>query len=310
MAKTVRKLEQLITLALAAEWNKLRNDLVVLVKDTSIQHFDAVPLVAALPAAPTNTATCISCATSLTTLFNQHLASVIDATTGQGAHRVADTNNPVATSVVDDIDKACTRLSLFSSALYTHESQTGVHINNDVTAAPTPAACHSYDQLVAQVNHGYTDYEAHRILTTGNVHLHADSTNVTGTSTATNLATSITRINALVTAFLAHVILVGAGGSQVHLASGATALTAALAALPVASDRATAYAAAVAFQAAYNEHCTNTTAHTIADATNQMTDTNVNEWYTASLTAAACSTAIGVHIAKGLNSTALNLVAP
>ena len=310
MATTVRKLYQLVALALADEWNKLRNDLVVLVKDTSIQHFDTVPLVASLPAYPTNTATCISCATALTTGFNAHLASHVSATTGQGAHRVADASNPVATSVVDDIDKACTRLSLFSSALYTHESQTGVHINNDVTAAPTPAACHSYDQLVAQVNHGYTDYEAHRILTTSNIHLHADATNVTGTSTATNLATSITRINALVTNFLAHSIMVGAGGSQVHLASGATALTAALAALPVASDRATAYAAAVAFQAAFNEHCANTTAHTVADATNPMTDTDVNEYHSAVLTATACIDAIGAHIAKGFNSSALNLVAP
>ncbi len=310
MAITVRKLYQLVALALADEWNKLRNDLVVLVKDTSIQHFDTVPLVSSLPAYPTDTATCISCATSMTTGFNAHLASHISATTGQGAHRVADTANPVATSVVDDIDKACTRLSLFSAALYSHESQSGVHINNDTTAAPTPAAAHSYDQLVVAANHAYTDYEAHRVLTTSNVHLHADATNVTGTSTATNLATSITRVNALVTNFLAHAILVGTGGSQVHLADGTTALVAALAALPVASDRPTAYAAMVAFQAAFNEHCANTTAHTIADATNPMTDTDVNEYHSAVLTATACIDAIGVHIAKGFSSSALNLVAP
>lgn len=310
MANTVRKLYQLVSFAMADEWNKLRKDLVTLVKDTSIQHFETIPLVAALPAAPTSTATCITHATSLTTLFNQHLASAISATTGQGAHRVADAANPVAVTAVTDIDTACTRLSLFSSALYTHESQAGVHINNDATGAPTPATCHSYDQLVVAVNHAYTNYGAHRVLTTSNVHLHADATNVESSSSASNLATSITRLNDLATNLAAHVILVGTGGSQVHLASGATALIAAMTALNPCTDRATAYALAVAYQAAFNEHCANLTAHTIADATNPMTDTNVNEYYSATLTAAACATALGVHIAKGFSSSALNLVAP
>ncbi len=125
------------------------------------------------------------------------------------------------------------------------------------------------------INEEFTDYNAHVILTTGTVHTNADTVDQVSAGTypsATNTATRIARINALVTAAKLHTVKGTGGTPATHINAGgdAAGLTA-LNALPVATDDDSALVAALGFKAWLNTHDAGTTWHTIADATNTIT---------------------------------------
>ena len=112
------------------------------------------------------------------------------------------------------------------------------------------------------INEEVTDYNAHVILTTGTVHTNADTVDQLNTTTypsATNTATRVARMGALIAVAKLHVIKGTGGTPATHINVGGD--TTALAALN----------AAIAFKALFNTHDANTVVHTIADATNTVT---------------------------------------
>lgn len=125
------------------------------------------------------------------------------------------------------------------------------------------------------INEEFTDYNAHVILTTGTVHTNADTADQVSSGTypsATNTATRVARINAVIAAAKLHFVK-GTGGSpatHINLGGDAAGLTA-LNLIPVATDDESALFAALAFKAALNTHDAGTTWHTVADATNVIT---------------------------------------
>jgi hypothetical protein len=133
----------------------------------------------------------------------------------------------------------------------------------------------SLTTLNTLINEEVTDYNAHVILTTGTVHSNADTVdqlNTTTYPTATNTATRVARMAALIDVAKLHVVK-GTGGTpatHINLVGDTTAL-AALNAIPAVVDDVTALNAAISFKAIYNTHIAGTTWHTIADATNIVT---------------------------------------
>lgn len=125
------------------------------------------------------------------------------------------------------------------------------------------------------INEEFTDYNAHVVLTTGTVHTNADTVDQVSAGTypsATNTATRVARINAIITAAKLHFVKGTGGSPATHINAGgdAAGLTA-LNLIPTATDDESALFAALAFKAALNTHDAGTTWHTIADATNVVT---------------------------------------
>jgi hypothetical protein len=124
------------------------------------------------------------------------------------------------------------------------------------------------------INEIFTDFNAHVILVAGTVHTNADTGNVVSAGTypsATNTATRIARVNALRAAALLHYPKGSGGVPATHInVSGDAASVTTLTAVPVATDDDSALALALALKSTLNLHDANTTAHTIADATNTV----------------------------------------
>lgn len=123
------------------------------------------------------------------------------------------------------------------------------------------------------INECFTDHSAHVILTTGTVHTNADTVDVVSAGTypsATNTATRIARINAVITAAKLHAVKGSGGTPATHInVGGDAAYLTALNLLPTATDDDSALVAAVGLKAAHNLHIVAASAwHTIADATN------------------------------------------
>lgn len=144
----------------------------------------------------------------------------------------------------------------------------------DVNAAidlDPPAA--QLTALYARTNDLRTQAIAHFVFTTGTVHTNADSTSDDGiaiacTTVATSISLMVTLLAALVLHFArgsAQTIHINAAGDNTTSLVAATAAVAAAVASGSAQD---AIKALAALTAAYALHLANTTAHTIADATN------------------------------------------
>ena len=130
--------------------------------------------------------------------------------------------------------------------------------------------------LVTRTNELRTDAIAHFALTTGTVHTNADSTSDDGIASAcTNVATSISLMSTLLAALMLH--FARGSGDTIHInvagdnTTSLVAATAAVAAAVASGSGQDAIKSLAALTAAYAIHLANTTAHTIADATNTVT---------------------------------------
>ena len=219
------------------------------------------------------------------TSYNTHRAAA-------GKHPTADTTNNVTAAAAASYDDLVALTNQEYTKHNAHLTQAGKHVANDATNTASSSTSSDlatsltrvndlatkYTAHLSQtddtdictlVNNLHVQYEAHRVLVTGSVHLHADSTNADGSAvSATNLATAITRLNLIVTAYEAHRVLVGTGGSQVHLAADSTD---SIAATHPATDRTTCVALANDLRAKFIAHEANVVAHTIADGTDTVT---------------------------------------
>lgn len=122
------------------------------------------------------------------------------------------------------------------------------------------------------INDAFTKQNAHVILTTGTVHTSADSADVLSSGTypsATTTATRIARVNAICAAYELH--RVKGSGASIHINAGGDTVDG-LTILTPAVDDETALARILDWKAKYALHIAGTTWHTIADATNTVTD--------------------------------------
>lgn len=123
-------------------------------------------------------------------------------------------------------------------------------------------------ELIALANELKTDYNAHRVLTSGGVHGAADSTNAVSSADATDIATAITLLNEIRTDYAAHRVLTS---GTVHGAADSTNVVTAA----VATDGQTALTLALDLKAKYNAHrvLTSGGVHGAADSTNVVSST-------------------------------------
>lgn len=161
MATTVRNLSSLVIAALAAEWNKLRLDALKLRAGT-LFHADASTAIATTAVATTY-ATGWARLNAVKTAWNLHCASACDATSGQGAHIVADAANPVATANATTNATGKALGNALKSAVNTHMGLTTVHPVADTanTIGATDIGDDDEAGTVAMANELYTDVGAH-----------------------------------------------------------------------------------------------------------------------------------------------------
>lgn len=122
------------------------------------------------------------------------------------------------------------------------------------------------------INDAFTKQNAHVILTTGTVHSSADSADVLSAGaypSATNTATRVARVNAICAAYELH--RVKGSGATIHINAGGDTVDG-LTILAAATDDETALARILDWKAKYALHLAGLVWHTIADATNTVTD--------------------------------------
>lgn len=200
-------------------------------------------------------ATAYALANSLKTTYNAHRVVLLDATEG-AVHGAADATN--------------------------------------VTEFTTLTATSTWQEIIDAANELRTDYEAHRILTTGSVHAAADSTHVisaaasSGVSTHTNdddvtaqvaasdattLATAIILVNAIKTAYEAHrIVEEDDAEAVVHTAADETN-TATYDSLLSTATLLEVNGLMEDVITAYTAHLADTSAHANADTSNTVTST-------------------------------------
>jgi len=129
---------------------------------------------------------------------------------------------------------------------------------------------------VTRTNELRTEVIAHFAFTTGTVHTSADTTSDDAIASAcTNVATSISLMATLLAALVLH--FARGSGQSIHInvagdnTTSLAAATTAVAAAVASGSGQDAIKALAALTAAYALHLANTTAHTIADATNVVT---------------------------------------
>lgn len=135
--------------------------------------------------------------------------------------------------------------------------------NTQFDFAPASADLTALNTLLNEIK---TDYQAHRVLTSGSVHGAADSTNTITAANASDTATRVALANDLRAKYEAHRILTAGG---VHGAADTVDVIVA----PVATDDATALILALDLKAKYNAHrvLTAGSVHGAADSTNVVT---------------------------------------
>jgi hypothetical protein len=140
------------------------------------------------------------------------------------------------------------------------------------TISDTEIAADQLTDLVALANELKTDLNAHEANTGGVWHTTPDGVNVVVAANATNLATAITLLNAVKTAYEAHRVLVGAG--PVHGTADATNVIVAA----NATDLASAITLSNDLKAKYNAHRIDVAGapqvHALADTVNVTTGIN------------------------------------
>lgn len=153
-----------------------------------------------------------------------------------------------------------------ATALGTATSITLPNSNVQIDLSPASADLTALNTLLNEIK---TDYEAHRVLTSGSVHGAADSTNTITAANASDSATRIALANDLRAKYEAHRIRTSGG---VHGAADTTDFIAA----PVATDDASALILALDLKAKYNAHrvLTSGSVHGAADSTNAVTSSS------------------------------------
>lgn len=124
MATIVRKLTQLVAMALPLLHNQMRLDILKSVSG-GIVHADASAAIttAAASTDPTSFALVNACQAS----YNLHCASTCHATTGVGAHMAADATNVDATAVATDLTTGYALANALKAAINAHFALTTSH---------------------------------------------------------------------------------------------------------------------------------------------------------------------------------------
>lgn len=138
---------------------------------------------------------------------------------------------------------------------------------------------------------------------------HADATTApTVVTTATDLPTAIARLNAVRTAYVAHIASACSAttGQGAHLAADATNTISAVA----ATDLASAETLANEIKGDYNLHRASTTFHPSADSTNTITSTDATDLASLIALVNELGTDVAAHLAAAFASQAIALVAP
>jgi hypothetical protein len=144
---------------LHVQLNKVRADLLKL-KLGTVHHADTTATV--VETAADDLPSLLVAVNEATTVFNAHCASACNATTGVGAHIVADaTNAPVTTAAVVALSTSITRIRLLRDKMVLHIAQAGKHPTNDTVNTPAslstdggslPEVCSACNLLTGTMN--------------------------------------------------------------------------------------------------------------------------------------------------------------
>jgi hypothetical protein len=297
MTQTLRKLDVHALTASRKASEKLSDLLKGLKEDVALALSGATSTIHKGSSVPVVVANATATLTTLMALANDEKAKVnahVALTGIGGAHLVADATNVVTSADATDHPTTVTLLTELKTDLEAHDTQAGVHLNNDTISI---AASVGQGVLFDLLNELKVDYEAHRVLTAGSVHGAADSTNVLSAADAADQATAITLANDLRTQYEAHRVLTAA---SVHGAEDTTDVITA----PVATDLASVLILANDLRAQYEAHrvLTAGSVHGGADSTNTVTEAATAELSAMATLANELKTDFNAHAAKVMNA--------
>lgn len=156
MATSIRNIGDLKSEQAIVSLNQLRLDLMQL-KLGKIWHADATPAVTAATA--TDTPTAVVMANALKTSYTAHIASAIDATSGQGCHIAADATNTITAATATDTTTVVALANDIKSKYEAHRASTTFHPQADATntitaanATDSPTAVTLVNDLKAKIN--------------------------------------------------------------------------------------------------------------------------------------------------------------
>lgn len=158
MSTRVRNYDSLKVDALVTAHNALRRDLQRL-KSGVLFHADASTAVSTANASTEETA--VALANALKAAYNTHVASLLSATTGQGAHMGDASAGAVATANATNEASAITLANAIKAAYNTHRASAVFHNTADSTNAVSSADATDTASLYTLLNEIKTDLNAH-----------------------------------------------------------------------------------------------------------------------------------------------------
>lgn len=161
MSVKVRNQGLLKSAAQLSEWNKLRLDLMKLQLATKVIFHNEVSSAAISVPVASDLPTAIVVANTWKATYNADLASAVNATTGLGAHTVADGTNTIATANATDLPSLETLLNACKAAWNAHRVLATVHFAADATNASAAAAATDLGTSITLANDLVTQRNAH-----------------------------------------------------------------------------------------------------------------------------------------------------
>lgn len=161
MSSSVRDLVKLVAAESAAQFNKLRSDMVRL-RNGLVFHADATTAVAVEDATAdgygTSSALLLN---ACVTAYTAHLASVCSAVTGQGCHISADATNVISAAVATDVATGITLANELKADFNAHIGSAVFHPLADGLNAVAATNASNEATLVTLVNQIKVKMNAH-----------------------------------------------------------------------------------------------------------------------------------------------------
>lgn len=159
MATTIRKLVDLLVPGLVTYINAVRLD-IMKVKAGTIFHGELAPTAIVATANASSLATSIALANAMKAAYNTHIASIVSATTGQGAHIISG-GTANATAAATDLATTITLANALKAAYNTHVALATAHPTADATNTTTSADATDQSSVNTLLNEFKADFNAH-----------------------------------------------------------------------------------------------------------------------------------------------------
>jgi hypothetical protein len=159
MSTSIRQVPGAAGAQAIATLNQLRRDMIVL-KAGLVFHAEQVPAALVTTATATDQATTNALLNALKVAYNAHIASICDATSGQGAHIVSG-GTALATANAVDLATSIALANAIKAAYNTHVALTTAHASADAVNTTTAPTATDLPTTITMANEMKGDINAH-----------------------------------------------------------------------------------------------------------------------------------------------------